>query len=424
MKLPMKLSGALLLSALPLAAMTAPSFGAEPDDLILPPGFHATVVAENLGDYTRHMAFLDASHMYVSTEPQTKDAANQGVIALHLDARRHADTQKHFSTIHNGTAIAVYKGALYTSSPNTLYRIKLSNKELAPSAKPEIVLDGIPARAAIAFDGKGNLFVAVSGGGNVCASENTTPRTAKSVGPMPCPFLETRGGVWRFDAAKMGQTWAQGEHYATGIRDTNALAWSKSAGALYVVNYGRDAAEKAYPEIVSAADGAHISDEMFKVVKGTDMGWPYTYYDSARNIRLAQPEYAGDGKTPVTDAKYAVPAVAFPAHVAPMDIAIYEATQFPAAYRGGAFVAFHGAGGNDPNGHDGGYNVMFVPLDKSGKAGTPQNFADGFAGPRREDRNGKTAHYRPVGVTVGPDGALYVAESQKGRIWRIAYTGK
>ena len=123
MKLPMKLSGALLLSALPLAAMTAPSFAAEPDDLTLPPGFHATVVAENLGDYTRHMAFLDASHLYVSTEPQTKDAANQGVIALHLDAKHHADTQKHFSTIHNGTAIAVYKGALYTSSPNTLYRI-------------------------------------------------------------------------------------------------------------------------------------------------------------------------------------------------------------------------------------------------------------------------------------------------------------
>jgi len=163
---------------------------------------------------------------------------------------------------------------------------------------------------------------------------------------------------------------------------------------------------------------------MFKVVKGTDMGWPYTYYDSAKNIRLAQPEYAGDGKTPVTDAKYAVPAVAFPAHVAPMDIAIYDAAQFPASYRGGAFVAFHGAGGGDPGGHDDGYNVMFVPLDKSGKASKPQVFADGFAGPTREDKNGKRARYRPVGVTVGPDGALYVAESQKGRIWRIAYTGK
>ena len=401
----------LSLAALPVAA-------AEPDGLILPPGFHATIVAENLGEFTRHMAFGDASHLYVSTEPQTKDAANQGIMALHLDARHHADTMAHFSTIHNGTAIAVHKGALYTSSPNTLYRFKLSGKELVPSSKPEIVIDGVPGRAAIAFDDKNNLFVAVGGGGNVCAPEGT-PRTAKSVGPMPCPILETRAGVWRFDAAKTGQAWTQGDHYATGIRDTNALAFGH--GALFSVMYGRDAAEKAYPEFLSAEDGAHISDEMFKVVKGTDMGWPYTYYDSARHVRLAQPEYGGDGKTVVTDAKYAVPVASFPAHVAPMDVTFYEAPQFPAAYRGGAFIAFHGAGGGDPNGHDDGYNVMFVPIDRSGKAGAPQVFADGFAGTTREAKNGKRAQYRPVGVTVGPDGALYISDSQKGRIWRVAY---
>ena len=119
-----------------------------------------------------------------------------------------------------------------------------------------------------------------------------------------------------------------------------------------------------------------------------------------------------------------MPVAAFPAHVAPMDIAFYDAAKFPAPYRGGAFIAFHGAGGGDPNGHDDGYNVMFVPIDKSGKAGAPQVFADGFAGTTREDKNGKKAAYRPVGVTVGPDGALYVSESQKGRIWRIAYDGK
>jgi glucose/arabinose dehydrogenase len=387
----------------------------------LPPGFHASVVAEGLGEFTRHMAFSDASHLYVSTEPQTKDAADQGIMALHLDANHHADTLAHFSTIHNGTAIAVYKGALYTSSPNTLYRFKLSGKELVPTSKPEIVIDGIPGRAAIAFDDKNNLFVAVGGGGNVCAPDGT-PRTAKSVGPMPCPILETRAGVWRFDAAKMGQAWTQGEHYATGIRDTNALAFAH--GALFSVMYGRDAAEKAYPEIISAEDGAHISDEMFKVIKGTDMGWPYTYYDNAKHVRLAQPEYGGDGKAVVTDAKYAVPVAAFPAHVAPMDIAFYNAAKFPAAYRGGAFIAFHGSGGGDPNGHDDGYNVMFVPIDTSGKAGAPQVFAEGFAGATHEAKNGKRAQYRPVGVTVGPDGALYISESQKGRIWRVAYGDK
>jgi glucose/arabinose dehydrogenase len=227
--------------------------------------------------------------------------------------------------------------------------------------------------------------------------------------------------VWRFNASKLKQNFADGEHFATGIRDTNALSWSPEAKALYEVNYGRDGAEQTWPKRISAADGAHIADEMFKVTQGADMGWPYTYYDGVKHVRLTQPEYGGDGKTVVTDSKYTVPVAAFPAHVAPMDITFYSARQFPAHYRGGAFIAFHGAGGCDAAGFDGGYDVMFVPMDKSGEAGSPEVFAGGFAGPTHEDKCGRRAAYRPVAVTVGPDGALYVADSQKGRIWRIAY---
>lgn len=405
----------LCLAALPVMA-------GEPDGLILPPGFHATVVAESLGKMTRHMAFADAHRLYISTQRQGKDAPDAGIIALHLDAHHHADRIEHFSSIDNGTAIVVYKGALYTASADTLYRIPLSGKELVPTGKPEAVVVDVPGRPALAFDGKGGLYLAVRGSGNICVAKGTPPG-AQAKGLTPCPALATAAGVWRFNADKLNQKFADGEHFATGIRDTNALAWSANTKALYEVNYGRDGAADTWPRLISAEDGEHIADEMFRVTRGTDMGWPYTYYDSVRHERLMQPEYGGDGKTALTDSKYAVPVVAFPAHGAPMDITFYEARQFPQHYHGGAFIAFHGAAGCDPADFDGGYDVMFVPMDRSGKAGSPEVFADGFAGRTHADKCGKRAAYRPVAVSVGPDGALYVADSQRGRIWRIAYSG-
>jgi glucose/arabinose dehydrogenase len=410
---PLAVACVLSLAAIPVMA-------AAPDGLTLPPGFHATVVAENLGNMVRHMAFGDASRLYISTERQEKDAPNAGIIALHLDGNHHVDRIEHFSSIDNGTAIAIYKGALYAASANTLYRIPLSGHALMPAAQPQTVVVDVPGKPALAFDITGRLYLAVPGSGNICVAKDT-PRNAQAQGLTPCPDLAGAAGVWRFNASKLTQKFADGEHFATGIRNTNALAWSSGDKALYMVNYGRDGAEKTWPKLISAEDGAHISDEMFKVIQGTDMGWPYTYYDSVKHVRLAQPEYGGDGKTVIADSKYARPVVAFPAHVAPTDITFYEARQFPAHYRGGAFIAFHGAAGCDPEGFDGGYDVMFVPMDKFGEAGNPELFADGFAGPTHEDKCGKGAAYRPVAVTVGPDGALYVADSQKGRIWRIAY---
>ena len=65
----------------------------------------------------------------------------------------------------------------------------------------------------------------------------------------------------------------------------------------------------------------------------------------------------------------------------------------------------------------GGFEVDYIPF-VNGKAGATEDFADGFAG---AEKSAAKAVYRPVGGTFGPDGSLYLADSQKGRIWRIAY---
>ena len=65
--------------------------------------------------------------------------------------------------------------------------------------------------------------------------------------------------------------------------------------------------------------------------------------------------------------------------------------------------------------------MLFRSFDASGSAGAPSVFANGFAGPTADHRNVSKAQYRPNGLAFGPDGALFVLDSVKGRLWRISY---
>ena len=398
--------------------VAAPVLADEPDGLILPPGFHATIVADGLKG-ARHMAFGDNNNLYISTSvPRGQPPI--GVIALHLGADHKADQIEKFGTVSGGTGIRVYKGGLYVASPTTIYRYTLSNS-LVPTGEPEAVIDGMPANGGthpIAFDNKGNFYVSLDGTGNTCVAADSP-----KVGLKPCPGLTDRSGVWQFDAGKTGLKFpADGTQIATGIRNMGAMDWSPEIGALYGVTHGRDKTHVEFPDLVSASDDDAIADEMHRIVKGSNMGWPYTYYDDVRKVRLAGPEYGGDNKTPVEAGVYDTPVLAFAnTRRAPLDLAFYEGSQFPDSYRGGAFIVFHGVNGPPIPGGHGGYDVLFVPMDKSGKVGLPQKFAEGFAGPTPDDKYSDHAIYRPVGQAVGPDGALYVVDSQKGRLWRIAY---
>src|SRR5262249_6054867 len=152
------------------------------------------------------------------------------------------------------------------------------------------------ANVALAFDDKGNLYVALEASDNLCLDKNV-PQGAPAKGLKPCPDLAQRAGVWRFNANKSGQKFpTDGEQLATGIRDISSLDWSPADGHLYAIMHGRDNTNRMFPNLVSVEDENNISDEMHLITKGTNFGWPYTYYDGARKLRLTAPEYGGDGK--------------------------------------------------------------------------------------------------------------------------------
>jgi mono/diheme cytochrome c family protein len=97
----------------------------------------------------------------------------------------------------------------------------------------------------------------------------------------------------------------------------------------------------------------------------------------------------------------------------------YDQKQFPARYRDGVFIAFHGSWNRAPYAQ-GGYNVVFQPLAGDRASGQCEIFADGFAGAVKSPAK---AEHRPSGLAVGPDGSLYVSDDIRGRIYRIVYHG-
>ena len=170
--------------------------------------------------------------------------------------------------------------------------------------------------------------------------------------------------------------------------------------------HGRDQLSQNWPSLFTADLNAQLpAEEIVQLEKGADYGWPECYYDGIQNKLVLAPGYGGDGKKIGDCANKKAPVASFPGHWAPNDLLIYSGNAFPAAYQGGAFVAFHGSWNRSPD-PQGGYNVVFQPL-KDGKASGPfVVFADGFAGAVKP---GQAAH-RPSGLAMGPDGALYISD--------------
>ncbi|WP_323845711.1 PQQ-dependent sugar dehydrogenase [Microbulbifer magnicolonia] len=383
-------------------------------EISLPQGFTATVFADQLGA-TRHLAVADNGVVYASL---MRPEQGHGLVALvDSDGDGSADQREYFGE-GSGTGLAIHDGHLYFSSDTEVKRVPLAAMPV-PGAAPQTIVSGFApqsqhATKPMTFDGKGNMYVTVGAPSNACQKQARTPG---SPGLEPCPQLESQSGIWRFADDKPGQRHGvDGERYATGIRNGLAMDWNHSAGALYFASHGRDQLSQLFPKYYNDAQNAELpAEEFHRATPGGDYGWPYTYWDPMAKARMVAPEYGGDGRKRAAAGKYPEPLLGLPAHWAPNDLIFYTADKFPAEYRHGAFIAFHGSWNRAPL-PQAGFNVVFVPMNGAGQvSGEWKVFADGFRG---EDSN-----YRPTGLAQGPDGALYIADDRYGRIWKVTYSG-
>ena len=417
MKIAPVLLAAVFAASLAYGALPAPD--ADDAGLILPPGFHALVVADKLKGL-RNMTVAPNGDIYVKT-------AKAGIYGLRdIDGDGKADLIKEFGD-GGGTGIALHNGYLYESTNDHVFRYKLTPGELVPTGAPERVIHDLPnghqhEAKVFAFGADGMLYVETGSPSNAYGGKKD--RALGATGENPTEFLKTHGGYWRYDPDKLEQTQADGYHFSTGHRHSTTIALNPVTGKLFIGVHGRDQLNTVAPQYFTAEDNAENPAEVLHVLtEGANFGWPYTYYDPRRHLRLMNPEYGGDGKKTPEPGKYPEPLIAFPAHWSPMQLAFYTGTQFPAKYRNGAFLAFQGSWNRAPK-PQAGYRVVFIPFGATGMpTGDYETFADNFAGKAVIMSPNEAAH-RPNGVAVGPDGSLFISDSQAGRVYRIIYTGK
>lgn len=402
--------------------------------LILPGGFRALVVVDSLKGQARHIAVNTNGDIYVKARNHERNGGYGNIALRDTNNDGKADIIQPFGKYEGytyGTAMRIHNGYLYFSSELMVYRNKLKPGQLIPDSQMDtVVIDRPPYHEhqtkPVAFDDQGHIYVGWGAGSNSSQVVNRKPGSPGTGIPdsptQGSPFLIDHGGIWRFEEDKLNQQQKDGIKYATGLRSIVALDWDRKSKSLYTINHGRDDLHMLWPDVYSPWESAILpAEEFFKVKKGLNGGWPYYYYDQVKKKKILNPEYGGDRHQEGQGARLVQPLIGFPGHFAPNDLLFYRGSQFPAHYKNGAFIAFHGATNRAPY-PQAGYFIAFVPFKDGQPSGPWEVFADGFAGVDPLV-NVSDAVYRPMGLAEGPDGSLYISDTEKGKIWRVMFKG-
>jgi glucose/arabinose dehydrogenase len=200
-----------------------------------------------------------------------------------------------------------------------------------------------------------------------------------------------RANVLEFDPDGQGR-----RIFAGGTRNPVGVAIHPVTGALWTAVNERDGLGDNLPP-----------DYVTELRDGGFYGWPWYYIGDHLDPRHRgeHPEFTGH---------ILLPDVLIQPHSAPLQLAFYTGSQFPAAYRNDIFVALHGSWNRARRT---GYKVVSVTLHDGKPTGGYEDFLTGFV-----TANGNVWG-RPVGVAVAPDGSLLVSEDANGTIWRVSYVG-
>ena len=309
------------------------------------------------------------------------DTTNGKILAF-PDSKHSGRAEKLVAVVSDLNAphgIAFHNGKLFVAETNQVQRYDWDESSLrATNAKviAQLPKGGMHFTRTLLF-ASGKMYVAAGSDCNACDEED-----------------KRRAAVSEYNEDGSG-----GHIFALGLRNAVGLAASPKTGTIWTTENGRDWLGDNLPP-----------DEINDLGKsGGDFGWPSCYGDRT-------PDASQSGAGAKRCESTIPPRVKLQAHSAPLGLAFYTGTMFPPEYRGDLFVALHGSWNRKtPTG----YKVIRVKLNDKGEVQETEDFITGWLRPE-ETRRGVWMG-RPVGLVVGPDGALYISDDSAGVIYRVIW---
>lgn len=342
----------------------------------VPPGFSVSVFAKGFSN-PRWLAVSPAGDVFLADS-----SAGQVIVLQGLTPGGTPQSQTAFADHLNlPFGIAFHGDYVFVAETDQVVRFRYDPASSKRLGDAEHIFD-LPGGGyhqhwtrSLAFSREGSLFVAI--GSQTNESIESDPRRAAIL------VIDPEG--------------KNAHVYANGLRNAVGIAVNPDSGALWASVNERDDL------------GDDIPNDFFtRVQENGFYGWPYAYGDRHPDNRVSE-------RSDLV-AKMIQPDVLLGAHVAPLQFAFYDKTQFPPEYQHGAFIAEHGSWNRRLLN---GYQVEFVPFRDGVPTGKPTPFLTGFA----PDAQGRGVYGRLVGVAVAADGALLVSDDGARVIWRIHYDG-
>lgn len=380
-----------------LSSVVARPRGAAPKTL---KGFSTEIFAAGLAG-PRVVKVAPNGHIFVSES----EGGQVRVFRLVKGETRAAQSEVFAAGLDRPYGLAFYPPGsepryLYVATPSKILRYPYRNGDLKASGPPEIVVAALPDTGGhwtrdIAFSRDGQTVYVAVGSKSNAAEGHKRPSSSQEIAA-----LEKKGGLGASgrpeeDRAAVLAFDPDGQNkrvFATGLRNCAGLRLRPGSDDLWCVVNERDMLGDDLPP-----------DYATRVTPGGFYGWPW-YYIGAH----ADPRHIG--WRPELAEKVATPDVLLQPHSAPLGFAFYDGAQFPAEFKGDAFVALHGSWNRAKLT---GYKVVRLKFENGAPTGEYQDFLTGFV------LDDSQVWGRPVDVAVAPDGSLLVSDDANGTIWRV-----